>query len=80
MYPSNEDDDILLENTMDDRVVDEGCDFDVSESQELDNVQDNKTITTRNKINVKVKKRSKDKSKNVSPWTCEICDKEFSGK
>lgn len=58
-------------------------DFVESEIQ-VDDVQANKTVSTRRISRrgvVKVKKRNKNKSKTSdSTWICQICDKEFSGK
>lgn len=71
----------LLENGDDDQVIEDGSDFVESESIQMDDVQTNKSVSTGklNKRDVKVKKRSKGKSKTNSPLICQICDKEFTG-
>ncbi|XP_037043009.1 zinc finger protein 2 homolog [Bradysia coprophila] len=75
-FPSDEG---MMENfnENDEHVTSEGCDL--TESNFTGKNQDNKNVSTRKKRgNMKVKKRSKEKSEGSSSWVCQICDKEFS--
>lgn len=77
---TDEENDNLLEDENSPRAIEEGSDFVESKSVATDDDLDDKRVSTRKKrVDVKNKKRSKEKSNANSPWICQICDKKFSG-
>lgn len=77
---TDEGNDNLLENGNGAGVIEEGSDFVESKSVATDDDLDDKRVSTRKKrVDVKSKKRSKEKLNTNSPWICQICDKKFSG-
>lgn len=80
-YPDDKSE-TLLDNGNNDDVNEEDCDF-ADAPDSMDEVRSKKIISTRKvnkRVDVKVKKRTKGKSKITTQWICRICDKVFSGR